>query len=50
MFPTVTLHIGISVDGRIDYGTGEAGPYYALVDRIEHDADPVQLGIKPAFT
>jgi 2,5-diamino-6-(ribosylamino)-4(3H)-pyrimidinone 5'-phosphate reductase len=39
VIPTVTLHVGVSLDGRLDWGAGEPGPYYALVERLEHDAD-----------
>ncbi len=39
MLPYVILHTGISVDGRIDWGTGEQGPYYMLVGRLGADAD-----------
>ncbi len=39
MLPYVILHIGVSVDGRIDWGTGEEGPYYMLAGRLGADAD-----------
>ncbi len=39
MLPSVILHTGVSVDGRIDWGIGEAGPYYAIVPQFGADAD-----------
>ncbi len=39
MLPKVILHTGISVDGRIDWGIGEEGPYYMLVEKFGADAD-----------
>src|SRR5512146_2225765 len=39
MQPYVMLHMGISVDGRIDYGTGAEGLYYSLVEGFNADAD-----------
>jgi len=39
MLPSVILHTGVSVDGRIDWGIGEAGPYYAIATQLGEDAD-----------
>ncbi len=39
MLPTVILHMGVSVDGRIDWGTGDPGPYYAIATRLGQDVD-----------
>ncbi len=39
MLPTVILHMGVSVDGRIDWGTGDAGPYYAIATQLGQDVD-----------
>lgn len=37
--PKIILHTGVSVDGRIDWGIGEEGPYYMLVGKFGADAD-----------
>ncbi len=39
MLPSVILHMGVSVDGRIDWGTGDAGPYYAIATQMGEDLD-----------
>jgi len=39
MLPTVILHMGISLDGRIDWGGGVDNPYYELVEQFGADAD-----------
>ncbi len=39
MLPAVILHMGVSVDGRIDWGTGDAGPYYAIAIQLGQDVD-----------
>ncbi len=39
MLPSVILHMGVSVDGRIDWGTGEEGPYYAIATQFGQDLD-----------
>ncbi|MGE5123176.1 MAG: dihydrofolate reductase family protein [Acidobacteriaceae bacterium] len=39
MLPYVILHMGISVDGRIDWGGGSDNPYYELVDQLGADTD-----------
>ncbi len=39
MLPSVILHMGVSVDGRIDWGIGDAGPYYAIATQLGQDAD-----------
>ena len=38
MLPHVILHIGMSVDGRIDWGVGDEGLYYELAARFKADA------------
>jgi 2,5-diamino-6-(ribosylamino)-4(3H)-pyrimidinone 5'-phosphate reductase len=38
MLPHVILHIGMSVDGRIDWGVGDEGLYYELAARFNADA------------
>lgn len=37
--PTVILHTGVSVDGRLDWGITEEGPYYMLVQQLGSEAD-----------
>ncbi len=37
MLPHVILHIGMSVDGRIDWGVGDEGLYYELAARFNAD-------------
>lgn len=39
MLPYVILHIGISLDGRIDWGGGSDNPYYELVEQFGADTD-----------
>ncbi len=39
MLPYVILHMGISVDGRIDWGLDSDNPYYELVEQFEADTD-----------
>ncbi len=39
MLPYVVLHMGISVDGRIDWGGGSDNPYYELVEQFGVDTD-----------
>ncbi len=39
MLPYVILHMGISLDGRIDWGGGSDNPYYELVQQFEVDTD-----------
>jgi 2,5-diamino-6-(ribosylamino)-4(3H)-pyrimidinone 5'-phosphate reductase len=39
MLPYVILHMGISVDGRIDWGGGPDNPYYELVGQFAADTD-----------
>ncbi len=39
MLPSVILHMGVSVDGRIDWGIGDPGPYYAIAVQMGADAD-----------
>jgi 2,5-diamino-6-(ribosylamino)-4(3H)-pyrimidinone 5'-phosphate reductase len=39
MLPYVILHIGISADGRIDWGLGSDNPYYELVPQLSADTD-----------
>ena len=39
MLPYVILHMGISVDGRIDWGGGSDNPYYELVEQFGSDTD-----------
>ena len=38
MLPHVTLHIGMSVDGRIDWGVEDESLYYELAARFNADA------------
>jgi len=38
MLPRVILHIGVSVDGRIDWGQGDMGLYYELAARWNAEA------------
>lgn len=38
MLPRVILHNAVSVDGRIDWFTGDIGLYYELADRWKPDA------------
>jgi len=38
MLPHVILHIGMSVDGRIDWGMGDEGLYYELAAHFNADA------------
>jgi len=38
MLPHAILHIGMSVDGRIDWGVGDEGLYYELAVRFDADA------------
>ena len=38
MLPHVILHVGMSVDGRIDWGVGDEGLYYELAARFNADA------------
>jgi 2,5-diamino-6-(ribosylamino)-4(3H)-pyrimidinone 5'-phosphate reductase len=38
MLPRVILHNGVSLDGRMDWGTGDIGLYYELAARWEADA------------
>jgi 2,5-diamino-6-(ribosylamino)-4(3H)-pyrimidinone 5'-phosphate reductase len=37
--PYVILHMGISLDGRIDWGGGPDNPYYELVEQFGADTD-----------
>ncbi len=39
MLPYVIIHIGLSVDGRIDWGGGSDNPYYDLVREFHSDTD-----------
>ena len=39
MQPYVILHMGISLDGRIDFGGGSDNPYYELVHQFGVDTD-----------
>jgi 2,5-diamino-6-(ribosylamino)-4(3H)-pyrimidinone 5'-phosphate reductase len=39
LLPKIILHTVVSIDGRIDWGIGEEGPYYALVGKFGADAD-----------
>lgn len=39
MHPYVILHMGISLDGRIDWGGGSDNPYYELVEQFHADTD-----------
>jgi 2,5-diamino-6-(ribosylamino)-4(3H)-pyrimidinone 5'-phosphate reductase len=39
MQPYVILHMGISLDGRIDWGGGSDNPYYELVEQFCADTD-----------
>ncbi len=39
MLPYVIIHIGLSVDGRIDWGGGSDNPYYDLVREFKVDTD-----------
>ncbi len=39
MLPYVIIHIGMSVDGRIDWGGGADNPYYELVREFRADTD-----------
>jgi 2,5-diamino-6-(ribosylamino)-4(3H)-pyrimidinone 5'-phosphate reductase len=39
MQPYVILHVGMSLDGRIDWGVGPDTPYYALVEQFGADTD-----------
>lgn len=39
MLPYVILHMGISLDGRIDWGGGSDNPYYELVQQFGVDTD-----------
>lgn len=39
MKPYVVLHMGMSLDGRIDWSRAEDSPYYDLVHHLEADAD-----------
>jgi 2,5-diamino-6-(ribosylamino)-4(3H)-pyrimidinone 5'-phosphate reductase len=39
MLPYVIVHMGISVDGRIDWGGGSDNPYYELVEQFGADTD-----------
>jgi 2,5-diamino-6-(ribosylamino)-4(3H)-pyrimidinone 5'-phosphate reductase len=38
MLPRIILHIGMSVDGRIDWNVGDEGLYYELAARFNADA------------
>ena len=38
MLPHIILHIGMSADGRIDWGEGDVGLYYELAARFNADA------------
>ena len=38
MLPYVILHIGMSIDGRIDWGVGDEGLYYELAAHFNADA------------
>jgi 2,5-diamino-6-(ribosylamino)-4(3H)-pyrimidinone 5'-phosphate reductase len=38
MLPRVILHNGASLDGRMDWYTGDVGPYYELAARWQADA------------
>jgi 2,5-diamino-6-(ribosylamino)-4(3H)-pyrimidinone 5'-phosphate reductase len=39
MLPYVILHMGISLDGRMDWGLGSDNPYYELVEQFGADTD-----------
>jgi 2,5-diamino-6-(ribosylamino)-4(3H)-pyrimidinone 5'-phosphate reductase len=39
MKPYVILHMGINLDGRIDWGGGSDNPYYELVEQFGADTD-----------
>ncbi len=39
MLPYVILHMGISLDGRIDWGGGSDNPFYELVEQFGADTD-----------
>lgn len=39
MEPNVIIHIGVSLDGRIDYSKLKDSPYYEIVPRLKADAD-----------
>ncbi len=39
MQPYVILHVGMSLDGRIDWGLGADNPYYELIEQFEADTD-----------
>src|SRR5512139_3847230 len=39
MLPYVILHMGVSVDGRIDWGLAPDSPYYDLVPLFNADTD-----------
>jgi 2,5-diamino-6-(ribosylamino)-4(3H)-pyrimidinone 5'-phosphate reductase len=39
MLPYVILHMGVSVDGRMDWGGGSDNPYYELVEQFGADTD-----------
>ncbi len=39
MLPYVILHVGTSLDGRIDWGGGSDNPYYELVEQFGADTD-----------
>src|SRR5512136_417792 len=48
MLPHVILHIGMSVDGRIDWGVGDEGLYYELAAHF--DADAMLTGSRTMLT
>jgi len=39
MLPNVIIHVGLSEDGRIDWGGGSDNPYYELVQKLSADRD-----------
>ncbi len=44
MIPRVIMHIGISVDGRIDWGMSPNSPYYEVIRSFHADADLTGTG------
>lgn len=49
MLPKVIMHIGVSLDGRIDWGVAE-GPYYDVVSALKADVDLSGSGTMAAAT
>jgi riboflavin biosynthesis pyrimidine reductase len=44
MLPHVIMHVGVSVDGRIDWGMSAGSPYYDLIRTFKADLDLTGTG------